>query len=113
LHEVTFQHPQLDAAALAAQAELADLGRRQRTYYAGAHAGFGFHEDGMRAGTAAAARLTADDRTEWSPGRHAGGAVGPEQRSEGRSEDNDLQPTIDDHASAGDRRAGGDASEPP
>ena len=84
LHEVTFQHPQLDAAALAAQAELADLGRRQRTYYAGAHAGFGFHEDGMRAGIAAAARLAADDRAT----------------------------TIDDRSAAG-RRAGGDASEPP
>jgi alkyldihydroxyacetonephosphate synthase len=29
------------------------------------------------------------ERTERSPGRHAGGAVGPEQRSEGRSEGND------------------------
>jgi predicted NAD/FAD-binding protein len=61
LHEVTFTHPQLDAAALAAQAELPELGRRHRTYYAGAHFGFGFHEDGMRAGLAAAARLAADD----------------------------------------------------
>jgi len=61
LHEVTFMHPQLDAAALAAQAELPELGRRHRTYYAGAHFGFGFHEDGMRAGLAAAVRLAADD----------------------------------------------------
>ncbi|HSS03256.1 MAG TPA: FAD-dependent oxidoreductase [Kofleriaceae bacterium] len=83
LHEVTFHHPQLDTAALAAQAELADLGRRQRTYYAGAHTGFGFHEDGMRAGIAAATRLAADD-----------------DRREGRPEDED-------------RRAGADASEPP
>jgi uncharacterized protein len=83
LHEVTFQHPQLDAAALAAQAELADLGRRQRTYYAGAHAGFGFHEDGMRAGIAAAARLAADDER------------------------------LDDPFAVGDHRAGGDASELP
>jgi uncharacterized protein len=61
LHEVTFAHPQLDRAALAAQAELPRLAGVQRTYYAGAHAGFGFHEDGMRAGLAAAARLLADE----------------------------------------------------
>jgi len=61
LHEVSFQHPQLDGAALAAQAELPELGRQHRTYYAGAHFGFGFHEDGMRAGLGAAARVTADE----------------------------------------------------
>jgi hypothetical protein len=61
LHEVAFQHPQLDGAALAAQAELPALGGPHRTYYAGAHFGFGFHEDGMRAGLAAAARVIADE----------------------------------------------------
>ena len=47
-------------SALAAQAELPRLAGRLRTYYAGAHFGFGFHEDGLRAGLAAAARLVAD-----------------------------------------------------
>lgn len=61
LHEVSFLHPQFDGAALAAQAELPELGRLHRTYYAGAHFGFGFHEDGMRAGLAAAARVIADE----------------------------------------------------
>jgi predicted NAD/FAD-binding protein len=61
LHEVTFLHPQFDGAALAAQAALPELGRRYRTYYAGAHFGFGFHEDGMQAGLAATARVTADE----------------------------------------------------
>jgi predicted NAD/FAD-binding protein len=60
LHDVTFTHPQLDVAALAAQAELPRLANTQRTYYAGAHFGFGFHEDGLRAGYAAAARAMAD-----------------------------------------------------
>ena len=60
LHEVTFEHPQFDRAALAAQAELPRLNGTLNTYYAGAHFGFGFHEDGMRAGLAAAARLVAD-----------------------------------------------------
>lgn len=60
LHEVTFEHPQFDRAALAAQSELPRLSGTLHTYYAGAHFGFGFHEDGMRAGLAAAARLVAD-----------------------------------------------------
>lgn len=61
LHEVTFEHPIFDRAALRAQAELPRLSGTQRTYYAGAHVGFGFHEDGMRAGLAAAARALADE----------------------------------------------------
>jgi hypothetical protein len=60
LHDTTFDHPQLDRAALAAQPALPRLGGIHRTYFAGAHAGFGFHEDGMRAGLSAAARLAAD-----------------------------------------------------
>lgn len=61
LHEVVFTHPQLDRDALAAQAELPRLGGQHRTYYAGAHFGFGFHEDGLRAGLAAAASAVADE----------------------------------------------------
>lgn len=60
LHAATFHHPQFDRAALAAQPRLAAIGAAHRTYYAGAHAGFGFHEDGMRAGLGAAARVLAD-----------------------------------------------------
>jgi uncharacterized protein len=60
LHEMTFAHPQLDRAALAAQAELPRLSGSARTYYAGAHFGYGFHECGLRSGLAAAARLAAD-----------------------------------------------------
>lgn len=60
LHEATFTHPQFDTAALAAQAELPRLAGTRHTYYAGAHFGFGFHEDGLRAGLAAAARAMAD-----------------------------------------------------
>lgn len=57
--EVWFDHVQLDRAALAAQAALPRLAG-SRTYFAGAHAGFGFHEDGMRSGLAAAARVLAE-----------------------------------------------------
>lgn len=61
LHEVVFAHPQFDREALAAQAELPRLGGAQRTYYAGAHFGFGFHEDGLRSGLAAATSAIADE----------------------------------------------------
>ncbi len=61
IHAVELTHPQFDRAALAAQASLARLGGTNRTYFAGAHVGFGFHEDGLRSGLAAAARAIADD----------------------------------------------------
>lgn len=62
LHDVVFEHPVFDRAALVAQGELPRLNGAGglRTYYAGAYAGFGFHEDGMRSGLAAAARVLAD-----------------------------------------------------
>lgn len=52
-----FTHPQLDFAALAAQRALPRLQGVRRVYFAGAYAGFGFHEDGFRAGVRAAARV--------------------------------------------------------
>jgi predicted NAD/FAD-binding protein len=61
IHEASFTHPQFDRAALLAQADLARLNGTNRTYFAGAHFGFGFHEDGLRAGLAAAARAIADE----------------------------------------------------
>jgi predicted NAD/FAD-binding protein len=59
LHRVVFEHPQLDRAALDAQAELPRLAaiRGNRTYFAGAHLGFGFHEDAWQSGEAAAALI--------------------------------------------------------
>jgi predicted NAD/FAD-binding protein len=60
--ELELTHPQFDAAALRAQRELPALQGERRTYYAGAHFGFGFHEDGMRSGIAAAAALWRDEQ---------------------------------------------------
>lgn len=57
LRELDFTHPQFDAAALAAQRALRQLGGVRHTHYAGAHFGYGFHEDGMRAGIDAAAAV--------------------------------------------------------
>jgi predicted NAD/FAD-binding protein len=56
LHDTVFDHPQFDLPSLAARARLATLAA-PRTHYAGAHLGFGFHEDGLRSGLAAAARV--------------------------------------------------------
>ncbi len=58
-HELT--HPQFDASALAAHRALPGVQGHRRTYYAGAHFGFGFHEDGMRSGVAAATALLRDE----------------------------------------------------
>ena len=58
LVDTTMAHPQLDRAALAAQAALPAI-QGPRVFYAGAWTGFGFHEDGMRAGEDAAARAEA------------------------------------------------------
>lgn len=70
LHEAVFAHPQLDRAAIAAQAELPRLAGAHRTYYAGAYFGFGFHEDALRAGLAAAARAMLDAHA-GAPAREA------------------------------------------
>jgi predicted NAD/FAD-binding protein len=54
LGEYEFAHPVFDARAVQAQAELGALQGRRRTWFAGAWAGYGFHEDGLKAGIAAA-----------------------------------------------------------
>ncbi|HYF52730.1 MAG TPA: FAD-dependent oxidoreductase [Salinarimonas sp.] len=61
----TLSHPQLDAAAIAAQNRLPALQGRRRTWFAGAWTGYGFHEDGTRSGLDAAAALGA--LLPWRP----------------------------------------------
>jgi predicted NAD/FAD-binding protein len=64
LHATTMAHPRFDRAAIAAQRELPRLQGARRTYFAGAHLGYGFHEDGVRSGEDAAARLLRDAEAE-------------------------------------------------
>jgi predicted NAD/FAD-binding protein len=56
LQRFTYEHPLFTVDAMRAQAELARL-QRDRTHYAGAYFGNGFHEDGLASGVAAARAL--------------------------------------------------------
>jgi len=65
--EYDYDHPVLDLAAIRAQAEVPALQGQRNTWFAGAWMGYGFHEDGLKAGLAAAAGL----RARLSPGSDA------------------------------------------
>lgn len=59
LARMVYHHPVYTHASVAAQARCAELNGRRRSAFAGAWRGFGFHEDGIRAGFEAAASITA------------------------------------------------------
>lgn len=50
----SYRHPMFDAKALAAQMKLTSLQGRNSLWFAGSYFGYGFHEDGIQAGLAAA-----------------------------------------------------------
>ncbi len=52
----TYEHPQFDSAAIAAQRQLPGLQGRNRSWFCGAWTGYGFHEDGLRSGLASPRR---------------------------------------------------------
>jgi predicted NAD/FAD-binding protein len=60
LGEFDYAHPVFDAAALRAQAELGSLQGQRHTWFCGAWAGHGFHEDGLASGRAAAVGLVTE-----------------------------------------------------
>jgi predicted NAD/FAD-binding protein len=64
LARATYTHPIYTVASVTAQRRLASLGD-DRTVFAGAHHGWGFHEDGCRSGVDAATRLGADPERAW------------------------------------------------
>lgn len=53
----TYDHPQFDTAALDAQRDIQAMQGARNTWFAGAWLGYGFHEDGLASGLAAALRL--------------------------------------------------------
>ena len=57
LGEFDYAHPVFDLAALKAQATMPRLQGQQHTYFCGAWMGYGFHEDGLKAGLEVARQL--------------------------------------------------------
>jgi uncharacterized protein len=53
-----YHHPIYDAAALSAQRDLWTLQGKNRLWFAGSYFGYGFHEDGLQSGLAAAEDLS-------------------------------------------------------
>jgi predicted NAD/FAD-binding protein len=52
-----YAHPVFDQAAIDAQQHMHQIQGQQRTWYAGAWLGYGFHEDGLKSGLAVAREL--------------------------------------------------------
>jgi predicted NAD/FAD-binding protein len=59
LGSYNYAHPVFDLAAIKAQSQLASLQGQQNTWYAGAWMGYGFHEDGFKAGRDVAQGISA------------------------------------------------------
>lgn len=57
LKRLTYHHPAYTPAGIAAQARHAEISGVNRTYYAGAYWGFGFHEDGVKSGLRVAEQI--------------------------------------------------------
>ncbi len=57
LNDATMMHPYLDAGAFRAQAVLRQRQGQNRTWFAGAYLGYGFHEDGVQSAVAVAGAL--------------------------------------------------------
>jgi uncharacterized protein len=71
LQKMTYAHPVFDTKANLAQREITSLQGLQKTWYAGAWCGFGFHEDGLKSGIDAAARLHAHIESEVRESRQS------------------------------------------
>ena len=65
--EYDYDHPVLDLAAIRAQAAVPTLQGQRNTWFAGAWMGYGFHEDGLKAGIVAAEGLRAHVAAPGAP----------------------------------------------
>lgn len=59
---IDYAHPVFDLAAIDAQQHLPEIQGQQHTWFAGAWMGYGFHEDGLKAGLGVARQLLQDLR---------------------------------------------------
>ena len=75
-----YAHPMLDGAAMAARRELWSLQGRRRTWFCGSYFGYGFHEDGLQAGLAAAEDI-GSVRRPWTVPCENGRIYVPERRT--------------------------------
>lgn len=66
-----YSHPLFDSAAMSAQKELWSLQGRRRTWFCGSYFGYGFHEDGLQSGLAAAEDI-GGARRPWSVADESG-----------------------------------------
>ena len=57
LREMSYAHPIFDQAAINAQQRVPELQGQRHSYFCGAWCGYGFHEDGLKSGYAAAQAL--------------------------------------------------------
>ena len=79
LQSFHYTHPLFDQPALDAQQQLWRLQGRRNTWFCGAYFGYGFHEDGLQAGLAAAEDLSGL-RRPWTVGDESGRIVLAPQR---------------------------------
>ena len=69
-YRATYMHPIFDRPALEAQKALPEISGADRIFYAGAHFGYGFHEDGLQSGLFAAECMGSDARPWFIPGMY-------------------------------------------
>jgi predicted NAD/FAD-binding protein len=70
-----YQHPVFDHASVAAKARRDEINGVDRTWFAGAYWGFGFHEDGLRSGMEVAQAISALPTRDGVHVRHTARAV--------------------------------------
>jgi predicted NAD/FAD-binding protein len=69
IRRIEYAHPVFDQAAVDAQAALPTIQGRQRSWFAGAWTGYGFHEDGLKSALVVARALGAE--IPWQPSAEA------------------------------------------
>ncbi|MEY4757849.1 MAG: hypothetical protein RJA34_2747 [Pseudomonadota bacterium] len=67
LGEFDYAHPVFDSAAIQAQGRVPELQGQQHTYFCGAWMGYGFHEDGLKAGLGVARQLLLQTAAQARP----------------------------------------------